>query len=313
MEEYKFLQTKERIPIKFRINKEETKKLFDYIADNNIITKNPYLYPLASWANINFKDFNKSEKFSEIKTLNILEPEETYDLEVDDGYSYIANGIICHNTHNLPKDIKEEEVNNIYFYGWKVGCKGLTIYRDGSRAGVLIKKEENTEFKESVAPKRPRILESDYYVATANGIKYAVIIGLYESKPYEVFAFEDPPMHRNVKGKTIKVKKGHYKFVNGEFEIDNIQLAANRVEERTLTLSASMLLRHGAPIKHVIHVIKKIDENITSFSSAVRRYLARYIEEELNGESCPHCGDKLIMQDGCVKCINPTCSYSRCS
>ena len=79
-----------------------------------------------------------------------------------------------------------------------------------------------------------------------------------------------------------------------------------------LTLSASMLLRHGAPIKHVIHIIKKIDENITSFSSVVRRYLSRYIEEELNGESCQICGDKLIMQDGCVKCVNPSCGYSRC-
>ena len=73
-----------------------------------------------------------------------------------------------------------------------------------------------------------------------------------------------------------------------------------------------MLLRHGAPIEHVIKVIKKIDENITSFSSVVRRYLSRYIKEEANGEKCPICGDKLIMQDGCVKCINPTCFYSKC-
>ena len=70
---------------------------------------------------------------------------------------------------------------------------------------------------------------------------------------------------KNTKGKTIKVKKGHYKFINGEFEIENLQLAAERVEERTLTLTASMLLRHGAGVKHVINVIKKIDENVTSF------------------------------------------------
>jgi hypothetical protein len=120
-------------------------------------------------------------------------------------------------------------------------------------------------------------------------------------------------MNKNTKGKTIKVRKGEYKFINTDFEIENIHLAAERVEERTLTLTASMLLRHGAPITQVIKVIKKIDENITSFSSAVRRYLSRYIEEELNGESCPHCGDKLIMQDGCVKCVNPGCGYSRCS
>lgn len=217
-------------------------------------------------------------------------------------------------TINLPEKTSIEEINSIYFKAWKVGCKGLTIYREGSRAGVLLSKKENVEFKETNAPKRPKVLQSDYYVGKAHGKEFAVIIGLWNdtNKPYEIFAFENPPISRNLKGKTVRVKKGHYKFVHGEFEIENIQLAANRIEERTLTLSASMLLRHGAPIKYVIKVIKKIDENLTSFSSVVRRYLSRYIEEELNGESCPHCGDKLIMQDGCVKCVNPNCCYSRC-
>jgi ribonucleoside-diphosphate reductase alpha chain len=220
-------------------------------------------------------------------------------------------------THNLPEKISIDEVNNIYFHGWKAGCKGLTIYREGSRAGVLIsnKKEEEDDLKETHAPKRPKELKADYYVATVKGVKYAVIVGLWKdtNRPYEIFAFENPPMDKNTKGKTIKIKKGQYKFVNGEFEIDNIQLAANRVEERALTLSASMLLRHGAPIEKVIHVIKKIDENVSSFSSVVRRYLSKYIpEDELDGESCPDCGNKLIMQDGCVKCVNPECGYSRC-
>jgi len=216
-------------------------------------------------------------------------------------------------THNLPEKITVSEVNDIYFEGWKVGCKGLTIYREGSRSGVLLsRKEANTEFKETNAPKRPKTLEADYYVAKAKGKEFAVIIGLYEGKPYEVFAFENPPMNKNTKGKIIKVKKGQYKFVNGEFEIEDIQLAAESVEERTLTLTASMLLRHGAGAKHVINVIKKIDENITSFSSVVRRYLSRYIPEEIDGEACPICGDKLITQDGCVKCVNPECGFSKC-
>jgi len=218
-------------------------------------------------------------------------------------------------THNLPEKITQAEVNDIYFHGWKTGCKGLTIYREGSRSGVLLSnKEENKDFKETKAPKRPKQLEADYYVAKSGGRDFAVIIGLWPetNKPYEVFAFENPPMNKNTRGKIIKVKKGHYKFVNGEFVIEDIQLAAERVEQRMLTLSASMLLRHGAPIKHVINIIKKIDENITSFSSVIRRYLARYIEEEIDGESCHVCGDKLIMQDGCVKCVNPECGYSRC-
>ncbi len=219
-------------------------------------------------------------------------------------------------THNLPEKITVKEVNDIYFHGWKSGCKGLTIYREGSRTGVLLskKEKEENEFKETNAPKRPRVLEADYYVATAKGVKFAVIVGLWPGtqRPYEVFAFENPPMFKNTRGKTVKVKKGQYKFINGEFEIENINLASSMVEERTLTLSASMLLRHGAPIKYVNHVITKIDENISSFSSAVRRCLSRYIVEEIDGEACPNCGDKLIMQDGCVKCVNPECGYSRC-
>lgn len=217
-------------------------------------------------------------------------------------------------THNLPEKITIPEVNDIYFEGWKAGCKGLTIYREGSRSGVLLSKKnkENPEFKETNSPKRPKELEADYYVSKAAGREFAVIIGKYDKKPYEVFAFENPPSKKNTAGKVIKVKKGHYKFVNGEFEIEELQLAADRVEQKTLCLTASMLLRHGAPVKHVINVIKKIDENITSFSSVVRRYLSRYIPEEINAESCPVCGDKLIMQDGCVKCVNPECGYSRC-
>lgn len=217
-------------------------------------------------------------------------------------------------THNLPEKISLKEVNDIYFQGWKSGCKGLTIYREGSRTGVLIsKKDVIEEFKENHAPKRPKTLDADYFVVTVKGEKFAVIVGLWpkSNRPFEVFAFENPPSFKNTRGVITKVKKGHYKFVNGEFEIPNLNLAAGRVEEKTLTLSASMLLRHGAPIKYVNHVITKIDENVTSFSSALRRCLTKYIDEP-EGEVCPNCGDKLIMQDGCVKCVNPECGYSRC-
>lgn len=220
-------------------------------------------------------------------------------------------------THNLPEKITIDEVNKIYFQAWKAGCKGLTIYRDGSRAGVLLsnKDKEKTEFKETSAPKRPPVLESDYYVAKAKGKEFAVIVGKWPGteRPFEVFAFENPPASKNTKGKTYKVKKGHYKFVNGEFEIENLHLASENIEEKMLTLTASMLLRHGAPIKHVNHIIQKIDGNISSFSAVVRRCLSKYIPpDEVNGEACPVCGDKLIMQDGCVKCVNPECGYSKC-
>lgn len=223
-------------------------------------------------------------------------------------------------THNLPKNISLDEVNNIYIQAWKNGCKGCTVYREGSRSGVLItedNKDENNNdgFVELNAPKRPKELKADYYIATSNGVKYAVIIGLWENgKPYEIFAFENPPVSKNTKGKIIKVRKGEYKFINGEFEIENIQLAADRVEQRAHTILLSMLLRHRAPITHVVNVAKKIDENITSFSSVCRRILSKYIPNEETQEKCPECGDtlggKLIREESCLHC--DTCSYSRC-
>lgn len=218
-------------------------------------------------------------------------------------------------THNLPEDISKEEVKNIYWEAWKAGCKGCTIYREGSRSGVLItkKEEKEDEFHETKAPKRPKELEADYYVAKASGRDFAVVIGKWPgtNRPYEIFAFENPPMSKNTHGRTVKVKKGHYKFINGEFEIEDLQLAADRIEQKTLTLTASMLLRHGAPIKHVNNVIKKIDDNIVSFSSVVRRYLSRYISSEEIGEQCPDCEQTtLVVEDGCKHCT--TCGWSAC-
>jgi ribonucleoside-diphosphate reductase alpha chain len=215
-------------------------------------------------------------------------------------------------THNLPANISLEEVNKIYFHAWKSGCKGCTIYREGSRQGVLITRKEDDEFTEINAPKRAKELKADYYVATANGVKYAVIVGLWKNtnKPYEIFAFENPPMDKNTHGAIIKVKKGHYKFVNGEFEIDNIQLAADKIEQKAHTIFLSMLLRHRAPIVHICNVAKKVDENITSFSSACRRVLSRYIETETLNEKCPTCNSSLVREEGCVHCSQ--CEYSKC-
>jgi ribonucleoside-diphosphate reductase alpha chain len=216
-------------------------------------------------------------------------------------------------THNLPEKISIEEVNKIYFHAWKVGCKGCTIYREGSRQGVLLtNKKEEDDFTPAHAPKRAKTLKADYYVATANGIKYAVIVGLWKdtNKPYEIFAFENPPMDKNTKGIIVKVKKGQYKFINGEFEIDNIQLAADKIEQKAHTIFLSMLLRHRAPIEHIINVAKKIDENITGFSSVCRRILSKYTELETLHEKCPECGGNLVREEGCVHC--DSCAYSKC-
>lgn len=216
-------------------------------------------------------------------------------------------------THNLPEKISISEVNDIYFMSWKAKCKGCTIYREGSRSGVILSKKNTTvedDFVEHHAPKRPKELLADYYVLTSHGIRYAVIVGLYKEKPYEIFAFANPPIGENHKGKITKVKKGEYKFVSERGEIKSLELASDHLTERAHTILLSMLLRHGTPVKHIIDVAAKIDDNITSFSSACKRVLSKYVVAEVQTEKCPECNSELVREEGCVHCTN--CSYSRC-
>lgn len=279
--------------IKNKLSIEESSKFLTILPDDQL----DLLIETSPWAGSESHDIDYLEK---VRMQGIIQKWIDHSISV---------------THNLPENISKEEVKKIYWEAWKSGCKGCTIYREGSRTGVLLsnkKEEKKDEFKENNAPKRPKELQADYYVSKAAGRDFAVIIGKWPgtNKPYEVFAFENPPMSKNTHGRTVKIKKGHYKFINGEFEIDNVQLAADRIEQKTLTLTASMLLRHGAPVPHVINVIKKIDENITSFSSVVRRYLSRYINDEVQEEKCPVCGGDLVREEGCIHCNS--CEYSKC-
>jgi len=216
-------------------------------------------------------------------------------------------------THNLPEDITEEEVSNIYMTAWKEGCKGVTIYRDGSRTGVLSKTELKKDiiFKEQHAPKRPKELKADYHYTKSQGKEYAVIVGLLNDKPYEIFAFEHPPLKKNTTGVTIKLKKNHFKFINGEFEIENLELASDLKEERFHTIYSSGLLRHGAPIKYVVKTIRKTDEDLVSFGAAIRRVLSKYIIDGEDTQDLCECGNILVYQGGCLEC--KSCGYSKCS
>jgi len=263
--------------------------------------------------NLNPKDFDElitTSPWAESES-HMIDPIKKIDM-IGVIQKYIDQGIS--QTCNLPENVSLEEVSNIYFHAWKVGCKGMTIYREGSRSGVLLssnKDKNQNDFEEHDAPKRPKELIADYYIATAKGKKFAVIIGLYNKKPYEIFAFENPQINDNCKGKIIKIKKGHYIFESEKGEtIENIHLAAELVEERAHTMFLSMLLRHGAGIKHIINVAKKVDDNITSFSSVCRRMLSKYIQDEIMDERCPECGSMMIRQEGCVHCQD--CSYSKC-
>ena len=225
---------------------------------------------------------------------------------------YITHSISS--TINLPEKTTEDEIADIYIEAWKAGNKGQTIYRQGCRDGVLVdNKDAVKKITSTQAPKRGRKLVADYYETKIKGETFIVLVGLMDGRPYEIFAFRPNldahfPNHQGI---IVKQKKMHYMFTSDKLTIPDLQLANENIEERAATLYSSMLLRHGVDIKYIVKTAKKVNDNITSFSSAMCRILSKYIEkEEVKGEVCPECGGKLIRENGCLHCQN--CSWSRC-
>ena len=215
-------------------------------------------------------------------------------------------------TINLPKEATVEEVEDIYINAWKYGLKGVTIYRSGCKREGILTVDKPVDIQNTVAPKRPKELEADFYLVKSKGQQFIVLVGLLNNKPYEIFAFR-PNMSISVdnhKGTIIKKSKMHYSFKSQFVEIGDLQLRNEDTEEKAATLYASMLLRHGIDIKYIIKTAKKVNDNITSFSSAMCRVLSKYIPKETLKDKCPDCGGELIREGGCIHCKN--CGYSKC-
>lgn len=224
---------------------------------------------------------------------------------------YITHSISS--TVNLAKETTEEEIADIYIEAWKQGLKGITIYRDGCREGVLTQVEKPKTIEGRQAPKRPKELEADAYLIKAKGEQFIILVGMLDGKPYEIFAFRprNPISFKPHKGIITKVSKMHYSFTSDIFHIDNLELANENIEENAATLYSSMLLRHGVNIKYIVKTAKKVNDNISSFSSAMCRVLSKYIpNEEIKGEVCPDCGGTLVREGGCIHCKD--CGYSKC-
>jgi ribonucleoside-diphosphate reductase alpha chain len=217
-------------------------------------------------------------------------------------------------TINLPESVTEEEVSNIYIQAWKEGCKGLTIYRDNCRTGILVSNDKKEDdFFAIDAPKRPKELECDIHTTSSQGELYNVVIGIYKGRPYEVFATRDIMTRaRHTKGSLIKIKRGHYK-VNGT--INREHLMENMSDsEKIITRLVSGQLRHRKHIKYVVSDLYKLPGDMGTFAKVLARILKLYItdNEKITGEVCGNCGgNKLIYINGCQEC--PDCGNSKCS
>jgi len=231
-------------------------------------------------------------------------------------------------TCNLPEHVTKEQVSDLYFKAWKSGCKGFTIYRDGSRSGVLVSNEKKEE--KSVpgsAPKRPEILPCDIHRTTIAGVPYVLLVGLLDNKPYEVFCGLSKnlslPKNKVVGTITKNPKKNglatydlsipagddHLTFTDIVELFDNPNYGAFT---RTLSLS----LRHGVPVQFVVEQLRKDKySDMTSFASAVARVLSKhYIPDgtKASEKNCTECGgNSIAYQNGCATCMN--CGSSKCS
>ena len=225
-------------------------------------------------------------------------------------------------TVNLPNDISEEIVAKVYETGWKSGCKGITVYRDGSRSGVLISNDDKKEEKvnkitKTTAPTRDKSLKCDIHHVTANKQKWVVIIGLLEGDPYEVFAFKPKFVHlpKSVtEGNLVRIKRGHYNLeCSNGLIIENIADNFETDEQEALTRIISAALRHGTDAQFIFEQLNKSEGTITSFSKAVGRTLKKYLKDGEKGSGdCDECGakDSLVYQEGCLSCKE--CGWSRC-
>ena len=196
-------------------------------------------------------------------------------------------------TINLPAGTESEVVGNLYMKGWEQGLKGITVYVDGSRSGVLVtetKEEEKEVFPQNSAPKRPETLECDIHRVSVKGEKWIVFVGLMDGKPYEVIGGLSNYVEIPNKVKTgiiHKVKKGktsQYNLILGEgdqsFAIKDINKAFDNPNNEVLTRLISLSLRHGSKINHVVEQLKKDkDSDMFSFNKSIARVLKKYIED----------------------------------
>lgn len=225
---------------------------------------------------------------------------------------YTTNAISS--TLNLPKDVSKEVVANIYERAWQSGLKGVTVYRDGCRTGVLNLEKKTEGFSYANSAKRPKELPAELSIVTVKSVKYAVVVGLFDGKPYELFAFNLPEeIKESCNGYLIKAKKGHYNFRCENVEIKDIQNLTIHTDEAVLTRLISGMLRHGAKPQFVMEQIDKCNLSIVSFGKAVSRVLKRYVSEEdmVSRNTCSNCkSTNLQMREGCLVCLD--CSNSKC-
>ena len=239
-------------------------------------------------------------------------------------------------TVNVPAETSVEMVKEIYQTAWEEGCKGCTIYRDGSRSGVLISNEEKKEsreemaFRETVSPKRPDKLEADIIRFRNNDEDWIAVLGQLDGRPYEIFTgraidtFRLPNYVKKgwvIKARDEERKENRYDFQFNDRDdykitIQGLSRSFNK-EYWNYAKLISGVLRHGMPLNHVVNLISGLNtdiDHINTWKNGVVRALKKFIPDgtKVVKETCPSCEDPdgLIYKEGCLMC--KSCGHSEC-
>lgn len=293
------------------------------------------------WLEVNNYDFETVKTYSDEELLPIIEKSPYYKATSNDVdwvekvrmqgavQKWVDHSISV--TVNLPKEATEEMVSTVYQTAWESECKGMTIYRDGSRDGVLIsnenKKEERPKFKDNNAPTRPKELEADIIRFQNDYDKWIAVIGLMDNKPYEIFTgkadeFYLPPWV--TKGWVVKNKddegQARYDFhfvdkAGYKITIPALSRSFNKVFWNYAKL-ISGILRHGMPLPYAINLVDHLtfdNESINTWKNGVVRALKKFIPDGTKTkQECPECHEEgtLMYKEGCLVCSH--CGYSKC-
>ena len=285
-----------------------------------------------------FKSWMEATGLTEIKdspynlaTANEINWEAAVDVQA------AAQNWVCHaisKTINLPGDVTVDDVKKVYWRGWKQGLKGVTVYRDGCRSGVLVSSESRrNESHNSVvevinAPKRPETLECEIHRTQVKGEAWTILIGMMGERPYEVLGGKSELIEISSSYSRGKITKRSRKTMASKYDlhfgengsevvVKDIVKVFDNPDYAGFTRVISLTLRHGAPIQYIVEQLQKDrDSHLFSFAKVISRVLKKYIDDGTvpgGSKVCPECGAEgsLKYQEGCVTCTS--CGYSKCS